>query len=433
MLFVINLEPHSVVQKKELTVMRTRCFSVAVLLVAGAVLLWPAVAAAELKVGINGSIKLDLQYNTRRFDLNTGPAAVPLDVDTTKASTTENVIRDRRDNGETKFDARESRFTITAADKISNVAMKGLIEVDFYGEDAEGNVLTFGSRGPRLFHAFAQADVPMGMNPGYLLIGQTWSYFQNSDIAVPTTVDFNGPAGQLYARQPQLRIGMNIPLDSNNTITFGASVQQQSFSSSSNLTNAFNEAQGHGQDVPLFALKGQWLQEMGYKGEVAFAVSRARFAQDNFPTAGRTATASETVWGVQYSGSYNFGPIEPFLHLQYLSGLNREANGDFVDVAARIVTLDSRLDITAIRTWGGHAGFGYKFTPNTSFNTVFGFNQAFSERDFDFIDAVFKKHRSIHANVMHNFCERWRVGFEYQRFWVKTFNGQTGDVNVFHT
>ena len=197
--------------------MRTLGFRGALLLVVGALLLGPTVASAELKVGINGSIKLDVLYNSKNFGINSGPANVPLDTDpkAPAAGTNSNAARDRRDNGETRFDARESRFTITATDKISNVSMKGLLEIDFYGEDAEGNVLTFGSRGPRLFHAFTQADVDMGnKRTGYFLIGQTWSYFQNSEIAVPTTVDFNGPAGQHYARQPQLRVGMSIPVTS---------------------------------------------------------------------------------------------------------------------------------------------------------------------------------------------------------------------------
>jgi hypothetical protein len=403
-----------------------RCWS-SLLVLSGILLLLPVTASAELKVGINGYVKLDALYNSKNFGINNGPTNVPLDVDRRKADDTTNAGRDRRDNGETRFDARESRFTINVTDKIGMVSMKGLIEVDFYGSEADA--LTFGSHGPRLFHGFAQADVDMGgKRTVYLLIGQTWSYFQNSDIAVPTTVDFNGPAGQIYSRQPQLRLAYSVPVAPKNDIVFGISIEQQSFQAF-NLTNSFTSARGEGQDFPLVALKAQWLQEEGYKGEVAFAVSRAKYAVEGL-TAGNTETESQTVWGFQYSGSYTIGPLEPFIHFQYVSGLNRLANGDFSDVAGR--TVGTTIETEPIKSIGGYVGAAYKLTPNTSFNMLYGRNQAKRIRDFGFNDANLRKHQSVHANVIHNFWERWRVGVEYERMWVRAFNNQEGHVDIGH-
>lgn len=62
------------------------------------------------------------------------------------------------------------------------------VEVDFYG--ADGNESVSNSHGLRLRHTY--------FSVGCLLAGHTWTYFMNP-AALPETLDFGGPAGQIFA------------------------------------------------------------------------------------------------------------------------------------------------------------------------------------------------------------------------------------------
>jgi hypothetical protein len=82
------------------------------------------------------------------------------------------------------------------------------VEGDFNNEPRTGDTAQYGSPrnvitqqltssyGFRLRHAYGQF--------GGLLIGQTWSTFMDADN-YPETVDFNGPVGATFIRQPQIR------------------------------------------------------------------------------------------------------------------------------------------------------------------------------------------------------------------------------------
>jgi hypothetical protein len=104
--------------------------------------------------------------------------------------------------------ARESRMGLEAGmpTKFGVLSMK--IEGDFNNEPRSGGSATYGSVGNiytqqisnsygfRLRHAYGSF--------GGLTIGQTWSTFMDADN-FPETVDYNGPIGATFIRQPQIR------------------------------------------------------------------------------------------------------------------------------------------------------------------------------------------------------------------------------------
>jgi hypothetical protein len=104
--------------------------------------------------------------------------------------------------------ARESRIGLEAGMPTKYGVMSVKLEGDFNNEPRRGNSSTYGapanvytqllsnSYGFRLRHAYGKF--------GGLLIGQTWSTFMDVDN-LPETVDFNGPVGSTFIRQPQIR------------------------------------------------------------------------------------------------------------------------------------------------------------------------------------------------------------------------------------
>ncbi|MCI0371727.1 MAG: porin [candidate division NC10 bacterium] len=368
----------------------------------------PSPAEAELKVGVSGYVKLDIQYGdklTGEFP-SPGPSSTPLDTDLVK------------DNQQTIIDARQSRLRATFSDEVAGVKLSGRIETDFFTRDAADSpgLATSNSARLRLRQAFARADHPSGF---FLLAGQYWSLFMNSEVAQPELVDFNGPAGQIFARQPQLRLGYKTPLAPGlGNLLFEAGVEKHF---TDNLGDAaVVESRGEGQTVPLFAGKITWLHPR-FGIEVAGAISESEVILAS------GADASETAWGVQVSAQANIiDPLTVFGQFHVQEGLGRVLNGDFANAFLVATSLEN------VETVGWYAGASFKVTPETSINGVFGWHEAEAIPAAGFTGSSLEKHQSIHLNIIHKFWQRWQAGLEYRRFDVEAFDGTEGNVNFIH-
>ena len=383
-------------------------FSVA-LLFGAALVSAPSPAAAELRVGVSGYVKLDLVHMDKITGNRPDPAPgnTPLDDDPDA------------DNSQTIIDARESRIRVTFSDEVARVKMSGRIEFDFLTEGADFAVIN--NHRPRLRHAFARADHPSGF---FLLAGQYWSLFMNDEIAVANTVDFTGPAGALSARQPQLRVGYRNPLARGmGDLVFEADIERHSVLDNTPVTGdpggagGITEVDGEGQSTPLFAGKVSWLHPR-FQAEAAFA-----FADNKVILAGGN-DASETALGYQVSAQVGLDPFTVYGHYQHLDGLGRLAAGDFPSTAFVAPTLEN------VETDGFYFGAAYNLTKDTSLNAVYGWHEAKEIVAVGFTGNNLETHQSIHVNVIHKFWERWQAGLEFQRFDVEEFDGTSGDVNI---
>lgn len=376
----------------------------------------PPPAVAELKVGVSGYVKLDIQYGDKITGEkpSPGPSSTPLDTDVVK------------DNEQTIIDARQSRLRATFSDEVAGVRLSGLIETDFYttdkgpagGTESSPGLATANSARLRLRHAFARGDHPSGF---FLLAGQYWSLFMNETIAQPQLVDFNGPAGQIFARQPQLRVGYKNPLARGmGDLVFEVDVEKHF---TSNLGDpGVDESRGEGQTTPLFAGKISWLHPR-FGIEVAGAIA------DSTVILAGGGDASETAWGVQASAQAKvIDPLTVFGQFHVQEGLGRLLNGDFGDA----VILTGTTDLQSIETIGWYAGASFKVTPDTTLNGVFGWHEADAIPAAGFTGSSLETHQSIHVNVIHKFWQRWQAGIEFRRFDVEAFNGTSGDVNFVH-
>ena len=93
--------------------------------------------------------------------------------------------------GDTNFSIRQTRlFLKTETPTKSWGNLVTYVEIDFFGTD--------GSE-PRIRHAYGQVG-----DKNQLLAGQTWSAFQDATV-FPSTLDFQGPAGLITNRRPQVR------------------------------------------------------------------------------------------------------------------------------------------------------------------------------------------------------------------------------------
>lgn len=386
-------------------------------------------AAAELRVNIGGYVKLDTAYqdqmnNGGQFRMHPDPGSIVFD----KGAGRNNV---RAGNDQFLIEARESRFHLTATDRVGNVDLKGFIQLDFYGgNDDESSSLVSNSHQPRLRHAWAEGRMPVGGGSFTLMFGQNWSTFMNTDVGAPETIDFNGPAGQLFARQPQLRLTYGLPYGKNTLNLIGA-VQAQSVNFTTNsdvdapLAVGVSPARQEGQTVPAFVGKVQWLSSVvNVEGGVIFSEAKGIGASGGRESAG--------VWGLQASANVPLGPLTLHFHVDRLNGITREANGDFPDAVFKGVG----NDVATITTTGFYLGGSYNLTPNLGFNGAYGRREADDSGASGFgrgggATTTQETQQSIHLNALYKFWGRMRVGAEFERMWVEAFSSSSGSNNIY--
>ena len=368
-----------------------------------------AVGPAAAAVNVSGYVKLDVQYSDKIMGggfPSPGVAATPLDTN------------NEADNKQTILDARQSRVRVTFDDTVGGVKMSGRIETDFFTGD--GNALTSNSRHLRLRHAFARADHPSGF---FLLAGQTWSIYMNDSIAQPNIIDFSGPAGQIFGRQPQLRVGWRNPMGPMGTLVLEGGVEKHSVRDLGSAT--VNEAQGEGQRTPLLVGKVSWLHSI-FQAESALAVGNNTVV---LPGGG---DETKSAWAFQVSAQATITPVTLFAHYQNQKGLGRLLNGDFATAGLTTPPNPADAKLENIESQGFYVGASFALSPDTSINAVYGWAKADQDTSIGFTGASLEKHQSLHVNILQKFWKNWQAGVEYQRYNVEAFNGTEGDANLLH-
>ncbi|UZR29551.1 DcaP family trimeric outer membrane transporter [Methylococcus mesophilus] len=94
-------------------------------------------------------------------------------------------------SGQTTFSARQSRFGMNTLFPTALGDIKTKFEFDLFGVGANAGQTAF-----RLRHAWGEL--------GQFGAGQTWSVFMDTDVW-PNIIDYWGPGGMIFQRQPQLR------------------------------------------------------------------------------------------------------------------------------------------------------------------------------------------------------------------------------------
>lgn len=144
---------------------------------------------SNTSITLGGYVKLDAVFSNpsagvdNKGDLSLDPTTIAV------GPTASN-----NERSQIKFGARESRLFVKTNTPTSMGDLNTHVEFDFYG--ADGNESVSNSHGFRLRHAYGTL--------GKFLAGQTWTNFMNP-AALPETVDFGGPVGQIFDRQSQVR------------------------------------------------------------------------------------------------------------------------------------------------------------------------------------------------------------------------------------
>lgn len=150
----------------------------------------PARDPLETTLNFYGFVQLDTIYDADPMDpawqATLRPSKIPVDCALVRP-----IQPGCGTNAASILSAKQTRFGLKTLTPTRLGEVKTTFEFDLFGVGANAGQTTF-----RLRHAYAEFDS--------LLFGQTWSNFMDVDVW-PNIIDYWGPPGMIFQRQPQLR------------------------------------------------------------------------------------------------------------------------------------------------------------------------------------------------------------------------------------
>lgn len=379
------------------------------------------VPGTSTSVKIGGYVKVDAIYDlgAPQGDL-VNPAAVPLNAPGAAGAAA------RRDTGNFRLHARQTRLSVATSTPSAYGPLTSLIEADFFGGGG-GNSLNSNSYNFRLRHAYAEIG-PVGF-------GQYWSLFEDTRAAAEN-LDFNGPTGQIFLRQPQIRYVHK----TKDYGTFGVSVEspEPDFFGSANGTGGAVNTNGINRGPDVVAK-----YEIDHKYGHVFFAGVGRFGQIDTGLAG-TSRPTTFGYGVSAQGSIeNFYGKDRFVFtLAGGDGIGRYLldNGSNAGVGQGSSALTTGLGTTtpnaAIQSSiGGHAGYQHWWTDTVRSNVIYGRQQNQVDRRVGGPTSAFvapglnRSLQTVHVNLIWSPVPRGNIGIEYINAKRTTNTGLSGESN----
>jgi hypothetical protein len=263
---------------------------------------------------------------------------------------------------ELNFSGRQSRISMLAEGKLSNVTLRGYYETDFLSAGVTSNNNESNSYTLRQRQFYGQAAFENGFTftggQMWSLVAETRKGLDNRTEASPVTIDAQYTAGFSWARQYALRLTKNFgnklwlgaSMEGPQTL-FGGKVQTQNtlIAAPGDTGGLFNNQANYSfNKTPDFVFKGAW--EPGWGHYELFGLV-STFRTRIFPCAGASVAdpcngtapnalgaSNDTITGGGIGGNARFPffnkKLEVALHGMYGSGIGRYGTSTLADVTA---------------------------------------------------------------------------------------------------
>lgn len=316
--------------------------------------------------------------------------------------------------------ARTSRFGIEASTPTQYGPLGIKIEGDFNNDPRTGNAAVndkvaniytqqaTNSYNFRLRHAYGTF--------GGLLIGQTWSTFMDGDNA-PETVDFNGPIGSTFIRQPQIRYSYPTKDYGSFTVAAENAVSYVLDNTGTATTNGFAK-------VPDFVAR--WDRGFDWGAVSLRGVSTEHRIED-----GVTDAVSRRGYGLAASGTYKVvGDDIMTWAVTGGTGIGRYFNyieGAFYDAANHRIVTEKALGLIV--------GYQHKPSATLRYNASVGMQRNYNNEYTDFAranglaNAINSDVWQAHLGFIWNPVKGVDLGAEYIYGRRKTLAGEFGDMS----
>jgi hypothetical protein len=345
----------------------------------------------KFKLDINGFAMLDSIYDFNRVDpdweATLRPSFIPIPAN--------------RPNGQSVWSVRQSRLNFVGNSSSSVGDFTTRFEFDLFGVGADAGKTTI-----RVRHVYGQI--------GHWLFGQTNSVFMDADL-YPNVVDYWGPAGMVFLRNPQVRYTV---LNKN-----GHSIQvslEAPFSGvDSGKVNGIDPTLGvAGHDrYPDLAMHYRHDCAWGH-WQLAGIVRSVGFESRTSPTG--NPSGNEAAGGGSLGGVLKvFKNDKIYAQFTYGAGISNYMNDGGSDLAP-----DSNLHAATIATTAGE--FYYEHPWNSKWISTIGYSQHHQDNQGGQLDTAFHSGQYTSANLLYSPDPNILMGVEYLWGERKNKDGQAG-------
>jgi hypothetical protein len=285
---------------------------------------------------------------------------------------------------ESRFDARQSRFTIRAEGKIGSVKATGYYEVDFLGAAPTANENQSNSFNLRQRQLWAQAAFANGFT---VTGGQQFSLFtltrkamENGNEFLPMTINAQYVIGYDWARQPGFRFMKNF----NNKVWLGFAVENSSM-----VLNA----QQFGAGAPTLvttagAVSLAGIPLYGFNTSANAQSPNGNFVLSNVPGANGVSTnvAPDVVAKLTFEpgwGHFEIKGMARFFRDRY-AGVNNETTGGGLGLGTVLPIVKSKVDFlgefsfgNGIGRYGSGGGFDVTLRPDGTLRPIRSYHGLF--------------------------------------------------------
>jgi hypothetical protein len=297
------------------------------------------------------------------------------------------------------FTAKQSRLFLTTRTGTAMGDLKVHVEGDIYG--AAGNQKVSNSDSWRVRHAYGEL--------GNFMAGQNWSTFMNAGV-LPETMDFGGPAGQIFVRQAQVR--WTQPFDWGNLQLAAENPETWVIDGRTGVSNSYDTER-----VPDVVGRVNYNCDFG-KFSLALMGRELRI-DDNDIADDNTYGGAVSVAGVVPT----FGKDDFRFMLNYGDALGRYMWSNFEDAY-----LDEDGEIEGLEQWGGFVAYRHFWLDNLRSSLVYAYAEA--DNDTDAVgDEVNKRFQSVHANLVWSPVSQVNLGLEYLWGQRELENNDDGELN----
>jgi len=324
-------------------------------------------------------------------------------------------------DGQTIFSVRQSRLGAKANGQVAGKNYEAKFEIDMYGVGGDAGQTTI-----RLRHAYGRW--------GPILAGQTNSLFMDGDL-FPNVVDYWGPAGMVFVRNPQIRFY----LADNPTWVAAIALEAPSDDIDPGAIRLIDPELGTNlrpnEELPDFTAmvryQGDW-------GHVQLSGLARKIGFDTLGTPDNEPSGSEFGWGLMLGGAFKWGLATFRIGGVYGEGIASYMNDGGMDLAPSVALIPAPaifpplptppaselVSATAVPLWGITAYVDLQWTKTLSTSIGYSFDEV---DNTNFQEATaFHKGEYASANLLWAPAPRLLTGLEM--LWGKRTDndGNTG-------
>ena len=308
----------------------------------------------------------------------------------------------------TNLHAKTSRFFFTTKTNTDAGDIGTRIELDFV-LSGQGDERISNSWSSRLRHAFVKWDYG---EKSSIMAGQSWSTFFNVG-ALPDVLDFVGPAGTIFVRQPQIRWTMG-----------GLQLAVE------NPATRLNDASGNtiyedGNDIPdlIARYNGKW----GDLSWSAAGMGRNLSYENRADAAIEGDNDDQFGYALSLSGKWMLGKDDLRFMVNYGDALGRYMglnayNDGYVKANGDIDTADQ---------WGAFLAYRHFWSPKwrSTFSVSASGVDNPGTNQFAGADSLAKEYQSVHANLNYLPAPKLSLGTELIYATKELEDGRDGDMS----